>query len=374
MARNFPQPGVLSAHAAVLVSACLACAMPASAQTGRVALDAVVAVDGDVGSSVRREPGVWFDVFGAFRVADGLDLVARPVFSRRTFDGIWQKQMYQLGVRYELPLDVSRGRRIGFRIEGGQMPSPIGIGMLENRADLNPVISQHSAYYLPLPRVDPEIPRSFFIAAAYPLGAQMTIAAQKWDVRWALIDSSPVRGRPFFGPIGPNKPPRLANWVAGFGVTPRVGLRLGAAYAYGPYASANESFIRDRSKGNRIATMLQFEGEWSFGYTRLAGEVLRTTLETARDDAHVEGGWIEITQTLHPRVFIAARADGQTVDYQTPAGAPGSQNYQRYEAIGGFRITPDLTVRAGYMVRKGYVVFHWDDQFLVSVVWQKKIF
>ena len=73
-----------------------------SAQAGRVALDVVVAADGVKGSTPRRDvAGVWFDVFGAVRIADGLDVVARPVVARRTFDGAWQKQIYQLGVRYE---------------------------------------------------------------------------------------------------------------------------------------------------------------------------------------------------------------------------------------------------------------------------------
>src|SRR4029079_11185199 len=99
-------------------------------------------------------------------------------------------------------------------------PSPIGFAMLENRQDLNPLISQHSACYLPLPRnMDPEIPRTFLIAGTYPLGAQLTVAAHAWDARVALIDSSPVRGR---GLLGSGQPPRMATWVGGLGVTPRV--------------------------------------------------------------------------------------------------------------------------------------------------------
>lgn len=262
---------------------------PAAGQTGRIALDTVIAADGVAGSTVRREPGVWFDVFGVLRLAEGLDLVARPQISRRTFNGTWQKQIYQLGVRYERPGSM------GLRLEAGQMPSPIGLGLVENRPDLNPVISQHSAYYLSLPRIDPEIPRAFLIAAAYPLGAQVTLAGSKWDARGAVLDSSPVRGRPFFGS---NKPPRMLNWVGGFGVTPHIGLRLGAAFARGPYASVRE--VRDVSRGDRDATMIQVEGEWSFGYTRLAGEWVWTIFETARADAKAIGGWVEITQTLTP--------------------------------------------------------------------------
>jgi hypothetical protein len=355
-----------------VVTALIVCAPCADAQPGGIALDAVASADADAGSTVKREPGVWFDIFGAVRVWDGLDVIARPVFMRRTFDGVWAKQIYQLGIRYERPIDRTAGRSVGLRIDAGQMPLPIGIAMLENRQDLNPLISQHSAYYLPLPRIDPEIPRPFLIAGAYPFGAQLTVAGQRWDARAAVIDASPVRGRNL---LGSNKPPRMTNWVAGFGVTPHVGLRLGAAFAYGPYVKASEPFIVNKAQGDRIATMTQVEGEWSFGYTRIAGELLRSTMETARaTDAVTHGGWIEATQTLHPRIFIAGRGDVQEVGYALANGQPASQEYQRYEAVAGFRVTPDLTLRAGYMTRKGYVVFHWDDQFLVSVTWQRKIY
>lgn len=340
-------------------------AAAADAQTplsGRLAVEAVAAADASVWSEVTRKPGVWFDVFAAARLFEGFDVVARPLVNRRTFDGTWQKQMYQLGVRYERP------GRVGLRVDAGQMPSPIGIGMLENRQDLNPLVSQHSAYYLPLPRVDPEIPRTFLIAAAYPLGTEVTLSGHGWDARAAVLDSSPVRGRPFFGE---NKPPRLLNTVVGFGVTPHIGVRLGAAVAYGAYAGRGE--VIDTSKGDRDATMVQIEGEWSFSGTRLAGEWVRSMMETARADAVASGGWIEMTQTLTPRVFVAGRADAQALRFQRPNLTFGREPYKRFETIVGFRLTPDLTLRGGYLVRKGYVVFHWDDQMVMSIVWQRKI-
>ena len=341
---------------------------PARAQSAPVAVDVVTAVDGVVHSTPARPAGVWFDIFGAVRIVQGLDVIVRPVFSRRTFDGVWQKQMYQLGVRYERRGDSAGD--VGWRLEVGQMPSPIGIAMLENRADLNPVISQHSAYYLPLPRVDPEIPRTFLIAGAYPFGAQATVSTGRWDVRLAAIDSSPVRGRAFFGR---NKPPRLLNAIVGIGITPRVGFRLGAAMAHGAYASVNE--VTDRSRGDREATMIQMEGEWSFGYTRIVGEWVRSVLETARADAHTVGGWVEVTQTLSPRLFVAGRIDSQQFDYQRPVTADfRRQRYERVEGVMGVRLTPDLTLRGGYLGRRGYVVSHWDDQLIGSVVWQRKIY
>ena len=333
----------------------------AAAQTARVAFEPVVAVDAAAGSDVPRSAGVWIDLFGALRLADGLDLVARPVVSRRTFDGEWRTQIFQLALRYERP------GRVGLRLEGGVMPSPIGLGMLENRPDINPVISQHSAYYLPLPRSDAALPRTFLIAGTYPLGAQVTLSGRRWDARLAVVDSSPARGRPF---LDAGAQPRMANAVAGFGVTPRVGLRFGAALAHGGYVAAGES---GSWGADRAATLAQIEAEWAFGYTRLAGEWVRNVMETAWDDAVAQGGWIEATQTLTPRLFVAARGDAQRYSYDYGAGSRMSQDYKRFEAVLGLRLTPDLTLRGGYLTRKGYVVSHWDDQAVVSVVWHRKV-
>ncbi|MEO8680706.1 MAG: hypothetical protein ABI665_16770 [Vicinamibacterales bacterium] len=339
--------------------------LPAStavAQTSPFALDAVAMVDVDRGSQVVRNSIAWFDVFGAARIKGGLEFRARPVVFRRSFDGKWQAQMYELALRYERPGPV------GWRVDVGQFASPIGLSILENRPNLNPVISQHSTLYLPLPRYEAGTPTQFLLAAAYPFGGQFTVAGSKWDARAAIVDSSPVRGRPFFGA---NKPPRMMNVVAGGGVTPRIGLRLGASFAQGPFAKQTE--VRDPSKGDREATLAQVEGEWSFGYTRLAGEWLWTWREAAIDEARAHGGWIEVTQTLTPRIFSAVRYDDQRTWWTEAGGRGRVEDYRRVEATLGYRLTRDVTLRASYLTRKGYVVFFWDDQVLASVVFARKL-
>jgi hypothetical protein len=281
--------------------------------------------------------------------------------------------MYELALRYERP------GKIGVRFDGGVFPSTIGFAILENRPDKDPVISQHSTLYLPIPRVsvskpatvyETGTPTTWLLAAAYPLGAKMTVSGAKWDARVAVIDSSPIRGRPFFGD---NKPPRMANIVAGIGFTPYIGVRLGAAVASGDYADVSE--VGDKTRGNRHATMAQLEGEWSFRYTRIAGEVLWTERALATQDATVNGGWIEFTQTLTPRVFVASRYDHQFTEWvNVPDGRLVHEPYQRSETAIGFRVTPEITLRGSYMTRKGYNVAFWDDQFLASVVLAKKIY
>ena len=344
----------------------------AAAQTSRFALDAVAAVDGDAGSSVTRKATAWFDVFGAARIVNGLDLRVRPVVFRRSFDGDWQTQIYELALRYE------RAGQIGVRIEGGVFPSPLGLAILENRPDKNPVISQHSTLYLPIPRVsvskpttvyEAGTPTTWLIAASYPLGAKVTVSGAKWDARIAIVDSSPIRGRPF---LGDNKPPQQANVIAGVGFTPYIGVRLGAAVGVGDYAAASE--VRDQSRGDRGASVAQVEGEWSFRYTRIAGEMLWTERDLATQDATVDGGWIEMTQTLSPRLFAAARYDHQFTQWVSADGRQLHEPYQRFETTVGFKLAPEVTLRASYMTRNGYVVNFWDDQFLASIVFAKRFF
>jgi hypothetical protein len=119
--------------------------------------------------------------------------------------------------------------------------------------------------------------------------------------------------------------------------------------------------------------LVQVVGEGAFGYTKCAGESVRSAMATARADAVASGGWLEVTQILTPRVFVAGRADSQRFSWDRVNGSRATERYTRFETIAGLRLTPDLTLRAGYMVRKGYVVFHWDDQLLVSLVWHRKV-
>ncbi len=335
----------------------------AAAQTSRFALDVVAAADAGHGSQLTRKATGWFDLFGAVRVADNLNLRVRPVVFRRAFDGEWRGQIYELALSYERP------GRIGVRVDAGQFTSPIGLSLLENRPDKNPVVSPHSTLYLPIPRYEAGTPSTNLLSAAYPLGAKVMVSGAKWDARVAVLDSSPVRGRNFFGA---NKPPRMANLVAGAGFTPYIGLRFGATVAAGDYAA--ESEVRDKSRGDRRATLAQVEGEWAFRHTRIAGEFLWTRRELANVDSTVNGGWIEITQTVHPRIFLAARYDDQWTDWTSlPNNAARHEPYRRLETGTGFRLTPEVTLRASYMTRKGYVVSFWDDQALASIVFAKRL-
>jgi hypothetical protein len=132
--------------------------------------------------------------------------------------------------------------------------------------------------------------------------------------------------------------------------------------------------VVERAGAPRVGdAVMQVEGEWAFRYTRIAGEFLWTKRELATSDSHVDGGWIEFTQTLNPRVFVAARYDDQWTDWTSPSDQTDRHEpYRRLESTVGFRLTPVVTLRGSYMTRKGYVVGFWDDQVLASIVLAKR--
>ena len=200
---------------------------------------------------------------------------------------------------------------IGLRVDAGQFTSPIGLSLLENRPDKNPVVSQHSTLYLPIPRYEPGTPSTNLLAAAYPLGAKVTVSGAKWDARAAVIDSSPVRGRPFFGD---NKPPRMANVVAGVGVTPYIGLRFGVAVGSGRLCRRERGARPVARRSSRDAGA----GRRRVGVSAtraLPASFSGPSASWRPPTRRVDGGWIEITQTIHPRVFVAARYDDQWTEW-----------------------------------------------------------
>ena len=92
-------------------------------------------------------------------------------------------------------------------------------------------------------------------------------------------------------------------------------------------------------------------------------------------EARVHGGWIEASQTLHPRWFAVARFDDQSTAWNLqPSGQLRVEPYKRAETVVGYRLTPDVTLRGAYLTRQGYVVSFWDDQFVASIVIAKRLF
>ena len=184
----------------------------------------------------------------------------------------WQAQFYELAVRYERPGTIgvrARRRTIHFAARPEHAREPAG----QESGDLSALdlVFADSA-------LRDRARRRRFAGGRVSAWRQGHVVGREWDARAAVIDSSPIRGRPFFGD---NNPPRMTNVVVGAGVTPHIGLRFGAAVRPpGSYAAERKCATRRAAIATRPST--QVEGEWAFRYTRIAGEFLWTT-PRARD-------------------------------------------------------------------------------------------
>ena len=160
----------------------------------------------------------------------------------------WDKELYQAGLRYE------RRGPVATRVDVGHILSPIGLGIYDVRPGLNPTIVPHLSYLTPMPVFDPTGPRVSAVSATYPLGAQLSLStgsgtrARPSSTRRRRASTpsarSPTRGR------------RRSS--SGGGVTPITGLRLGASFAHGLYATPEEITV-PASQG-RAMTMAGGEG------------------------------------------------------------------------------------------------------------------
>lgn len=336
--------------------------------TARVGLDSVMSADTFLASD-GHESGAAFDLAGAWRVAPRLEASARPVFSRG-LDGQWEAEVYQLALRYDQP------GRVRLRLEAGYLPSPIGIMVLESRADQNPLIAPATSYETRLPPLEAGTPPAQLSAGLYPLSAQATASTNRWDLRAGVLGSSPARVRPL---RGEDKPPSAAQLALGGGVTPHIGLRLGASFSRGVYAKASE--VADPSTGNRLATLMGLDADYSVGYTRVYADWIEGRFERAADTAVARTLTVTGVRTLSPRWYLAARVQRQSTshaefdaDADSEAGwmASGPATALSLESVIGYRLMPELTVRTGYLGYRRFGVDEIEHHASCSIVWSQR--
>ena len=178
------------------------------------------AVDLFRGENVADRPHIIVDITAVVRLGDGWQLYVRPWFR--------QPRRRRRGTRRSTRRRSSTNVRAACRrvLDLGYIVSPIGLGMLDTRPGMNPTIAPHLSYLVPMPafdadraaraadRVDLPARRAGHVvddALGRPGGARQ-LRAQRAST------SSTARRNPRATPVV----------VAGGGVTPTTGLRLGA--------------------------------------------------------------------------------------------------------------------------------------------------
>jgi hypothetical protein len=314
----------------------------------RVAIDTVVGVQ-DIFDSARDWPTVGIlDTYSSVEIARGLQASVRPKFWR--LNGDWDLVLDQASLQY------SFHRGSNWRIEAGRFPSPIGLGMTENRSNVNgSVLWWHRPYYQPLPSLGKDAPRVALISAIYPHGALLTTSGDTWDARVALVDEAPVRF--WQGDAGTDRHP---NVIVGAGLTPRQGLRGGIAASVGDLTRGPAGRYR----------MLNVEGEYAFGYTRLTGEWTRDRFEMPGGVYTARGWTLQAQQTLTPRLYAHARTTTiSSPDLSTSVAR--ERRFRSLDATVGYYVDSEVTLKVSYSaVSNGPVPV--DHQGGVAVTWARR--
>lgn len=337
-------------------------AAPCAAQEGRasaISLDTIAAADMSVPEAGNTSGGALFDAVLSVGLGPHFEAIVRPIAQRLNNSTEWIKQIWIATLRYQRPGDI------GLRVDAGLIPSPVGMGNLMLRPFLNPTIALPTAtMFAALPLAG--APRTTLLGAVYGLGASATASGTHWDARAAMIDTSPLRTRRIFAPPGANRP-RFATVTVGGGVTPIIGVRVGASVTSTGWLKASEPAALNE---DRAATVVTIESEVAFRHTRLLAEWIRDSLETPAGDVTATGWWAQGQQTLTPRWFAAARIERLDAPL-VPAGT-ARQRLTNVEETIGFRLTPELTLRAGHSARRAFGRTVYDHQFLFSAVWWRR--
>jgi hypothetical protein len=341
-------------------------ATPAGAQQARpswLTVDSDVAVDQTVDPHAKPVTGVFLDSLSTADFGRGLQAMFRPQIQRLAPNaarpnGEWNRQIWIAELRYE------HAGTVGVRIEGGYIPSPIGLANLTLRPHLNPTIAQPASLFTSIPSLENRGPRTTLLTGLYPLGAQATVSMRHWDARVAVMDTSPLRNRRVFSPVNP---PRFTNVVFGGGVTPFVGFRVGASVTRGGWLRAGESPTITTDRSASVATV---ESELSFRHTSLAGEWTHDTLETSLGDRTAAGWYVQGAQTLAPRWFVAGRVE--RLRTTLPLAVPVEQRFKATEQTLGFRVTPEITLRVSHRAIERFGLNSFGHTAAVSVVWFRR--
>jgi hypothetical protein len=358
-----------SAGGVLLLLLLTAGAAHAQTPSERVSLDTTVGVDLFRGDNVSDRPQIIIDIIGTVQLSDRWQIYVRPWFRLprpappNAAVPPWDVELYQANVRYERP------GAIATRVDAGYITSPVGLGLFDANPRANPTIAGHTSYFIPMLPFDPGGPRVTAIASAYPLGAVATLSTVRWDARVAIVNSAPVRNFILGAPTNPRATP---VFEAGAGVTPTTGLRLGVSFAHGAYLTPEE-LTRTAPAGERDLTLVGFEGDYAFRYTKLTGEFIRDSFTIPAAPAIAYTWFVQGTQTLTPRWFVAGRHEGTSSPVTGTGVVFGAQPHMlANELTAGYRATRDVTVKASYYARQPYGRLDWDQQAGLQIVWQRR--
>ena len=350
----------------ILVTAVIAVTSAGSAwaqeaRPSRLAIDSSAAVDFAVSENGDGATGIVVDSVATLGLGKGFEAIVRPWAQRLGNSTEWNRQIWVATLRYE------HEGPIAIRVDSGLIGSPVGLGNLMLRPSLNPAISLPSSLFVPLPSPAPGSPRATLLGVLYPYGVSATASSPWWDVRAAVIDTSPLRMRRVFAE---SNPPRFANVVLGGGITPMTGARVGASVTRGGWQRAGESpgLTEDLD-----ATVVTIESEFAYRFTKVSGEWVRNSIELPAGRSTPSGWFVQGQHTLSPRWFAAGRVERMNAQAFVAATATlESRRFTGVESVVGYRLTPEITLRGGHRARQAFGLDTVDHAATMSVVWWQR--
>jgi hypothetical protein len=330
---------------------------------GPPAIEAVASIT--TGSDAIDDPFVFLDLATTVPIGSRFGAIVRP-YAHRLAGGEWEAEMYQLQLRYQSQTGIP------IRVDAGIITSPLGLGTLELRPDLSPAIKIPFYYYMPLPRFEQRYDRVQLMSGGYPLGAIVSASSGKWDARAGVTDSTPARSRNVFAD---DRSAAMRQVIAGGGLTPITGLRVGAGFAYGAFRPRGTAAIDPTTTPAPAAnaTVFNLEGEYAIGHTRFSGEWVRNRFDSTLGPAVARGYFVQAVRTFGPRLFGTVRH----VSASSPAYVNGireGRSMTTTEVTAGYRLRRELTARGGYYASRRFGSTDRSHTAILSLVWSKRWF
>lgn len=220
-----------------------------------------------------------------------------------------------------------------FVLDAGKMPQLLGTFAARRFSTRNPLIGEPDGYPI-----------------TYPWGLEASGTAGMFDYRAAGVTKAPTHQGYTPDPATALRP------EGGVGVTPFVGLRLGASGTVGPYLNNAYTTAQLGGEGWQHYQQRIAAGDLSFsrGYLELRAEYAYSDYQVPTIPTRASGFtyYVEPKYTLSPRLFVAGRwevNDYPFVGYFVPRGWITSRtDYSDWELGGGYRIGASTLLKTSY--------------------------
>lgn len=243
-----------------------------------------------------------------------------------------ESEFEQYGLRYT--------KSSAFVMDVGRILGPVGSFGARRFSNRNPLIGEPDGY-----------------PAQYPLGAQLSGAVRWLDYRVAVVSLPTVHEGYTPEPSSAWRP------AFGVGITPLVGVRLGATYTQGPYLNRDltPSQLAQRGWRDYEQRIAATDLAVSAGYVEVFAEAAVSSYDVPNRPEPVDGltYYVEAKYTFTPRLYVAARFgrnDYPFISAVSPTFWVARKTDFHDEEVGiGVRLTASTVAKASYRQDKWHV-------------------